>query len=110
MKKIIFLGVVLVLMGACMAGTTLGSRQRFVAAFPEMSSEVKSAILAGEVCMGMTEDQVTASIGQPNHINRDTYQFGTRTQFAYDEIGNNFNFNKYSYVYFENGKVTSWSQ
>jgi hypothetical protein len=103
MKRLLFLGVILVVMGACMAGTTLGSRQRFVAAFPEMRSEVKSAILAGEVCMGMTEDQVIASIGQPNRITRDTSPFGTSTQFGYFETGN-----KYGYVYFEDGKVTSW--
>jgi outer membrane protein assembly factor BamE (lipoprotein component of BamABCDE complex) len=110
MKKVLYLGIAFSLLAACLAGTTLRSRQKYVASHAEMSREIQNAILAGEICMGMTEDQVVAAMGMPNHVNRSTYEFGTRVQFAYDAIGSNFNFNKYSYVYFENGKVTSWSQ
>ena len=93
-----------------LAATTLASRKRYIENSPPLSHEIEAAILAGEVCMNMTEMDVEASIGRPDHVNRDTFKFGTRTHFCYDSIGSNFNFNQYRYVYFENGKVTSWSQ
>ena len=110
MKRSLFLAVIPILMAACMAGTTLGSRQKYVAQHPGLAKEVYNAILAGEICMGMTRDQVVASLGYPDRVHEDTYQSGTRTQFCYDQIGANFNFNRYHYVYFENDRVTSWSQ
>lgn len=100
----------LVCLAACLAGTTLKSRQRYIRIHPEMSDEFKEAILAGEIRLGMHEGQVEAAIGPPNHVNRSAYSWGTTAQFCYDAIGFNFNFNRYRYVYFENGKVTSWSQ
>lgn len=99
-----------VLIFAACAAVSQKAKARYIGHHPEMSAEVKAAILGGYIIMGMNEGQVTASIGMPNHVNRDTYDFGTRTQYCYDEIGFNFNFNHYRYVYFENGKVTSWSQ
>lgn len=97
-------------LAACMAGTTLRSRQRYVANHHNLTPDVRQAILGGTIIMDMTEDQVAASLGPPNHVNRSTYSWGTTTQFCYDEIGFNFNFNRYRYVYFENGRVTSWQQ
>ena len=98
------------LIAGCLAGTTLRSREQYVATHHPMTQEVRAAILAGTLVMGMTEEEVVASIGQPNDINRSTYAHGTTAQFCYDEIGFNFNFNRYRYVYFENYKVTSWDQ
>ena len=94
MKKVLFLGVILALMGACLTGTTLTSRKHYVEN-AALAPEIERAILAGEVCMKMTEDDVIASIGRPDHINRDTYQFGTKTQFVYDTYGSRFNINQY---------------
>ncbi len=52
--------------------------------------------------IGMTKEQVLrSSWGSPNHINKDTYSWGTREQWVY---------NKKGYVYFENGIVTSISE
>lgn len=98
------------LAAGCLAGTTLRSREKYIAAHPETTNAVRTAILNGEVIIGMTEQEVSVSIGMPDHVNRSTYSWGTTAQFCYDEVGANFNFNRYRYVYFENGKVTSWDQ
>ncbi len=113
LKKIAALAALLVVFGleaGCIAGTTLGSRQKYVASNPGLDPQIKAAIIEGTLCMGMSERDVVASIGYPDRVNRDTYQYGTRAQFCYNEIGGNFNFNRFRYVYFENGRVTSWSE
>jgi len=79
MKKIVYLGVIIGLMVSCAMQTELARRQGYLADHPTIDPKVRDAILAGKLCMGMTEDEVVASIGAPDRINRDTYQFGTRT-------------------------------
>ncbi len=108
-KRFAALAAVMVFCAAC-AAVSQKAKARYIGHHPEMSEQVKAAILGGYLIMGMTEGQVTASIGMPDRVNEDTYEFGTRTQYCYENIGTRFNFNRYRYVYFENGKVTSWSQ
>ncbi len=113
MKRLLAAAAALVLvcgLAGCMAGMTLRSRQKYVANHPGLDQEVRQAILEGVIMMGMTKDQVVASIGRPNDENISTYEGGETTQFCYGEIGSNFNFNRYRYVYFTNGKVTGWDQ
>ncbi|OGP62752.1 MAG: hypothetical protein A2170_10070 [Deltaproteobacteria bacterium RBG_13_53_10] len=108
-KRLAALAALVVLCARC-AAVSLKSRQNYVKYRADLTPAIERAILAGEVAIGMTEDDVWASIGRPDRVNRSTYEFGTRVQFCYDNIGSRFNFNKYRYVYFENDKVTSWSQ
>ena len=50
----------------------------------------------------MTKKEVRESLwGSPNDINTDTYSWGTQEQWVYDDYG---------YVYFENDIVTSVSE
>lgn len=52
--------------------------------------------------IGMTSDEVKkTSWGEPDKINRDTYEWGIKEQWVYDRKG---------YVYFEDGIVTSVSE
>lgn len=52
--------------------------------------------------VGMTASEVRSSKwGYPDKINKDTYSWGTREQWVY---------NKYGYVYFKNGIVSSVSE
>ena len=52
--------------------------------------------------IGMTGEEVkNTSWGSPNKINKYTYSWGTEEQWVYDN---------YRYVYFENGKVISISE
>jgi len=50
------------------------------------------------IWIGMTPDMARKSIGKPNDINRSTGSYGAHEQWVYDN----------RYLYFENGKLTSW--
>jgi len=86
-------------------------RAKYVEEHPEeLSEEFKTAILAGELVIGMTEEHVVVCLGRPYEINKSTGNWGTRSQWVYiDPSIYDFHISqKYAYVYFENGKVTSW--
>lgn len=85
---------------------------------PELLSKIRDAILNGEVILGMNIMQVEASRGLPLDINSSTGEWGTHSQWVYVGIEANARMHtskkewrldqKYAYIYFENGKVTSW--
>jgi hypothetical protein len=54
----------------------------------------------GEVWIGMTQDQLLVSRGLPTTINRTTTVGGVHEQWVYSWTG--------TYIYLENGIVTSW--
>lgn len=58
------------------------------------------AIASGKIKIGMTYDMVIAAWGRPSDINRTTSAYGTSEQWCYGDIGG-------SYVYFDDGKVTT---
>lgn len=62
------------------------------------SKKILSAVRNGDILLGMTKDQVRASVGIPEQINRNGGRWGINEQWVY----------KGFYVYFDNGKVTSW--
>lgn len=51
----------------------------------------------GKVQIGMTKLEAELSWGKPNDINKSTGSWGVHEQWVYDD----------SYLYFENGKLTS---
>jgi hypothetical protein len=67
-KQTLALFLVLALfLGACATPTTLTqSREAYVKAHPDLDPKVKNAILQGGVMVGMTQDEVRASCGEPN--------------------------------------------
>lgn len=62
------------------------------------SKKVLAAIEKQNISMGMTEKQVLASWGRPSNINRTVGPWGVHEQWVYSG----------SYLYFENGRLTSW--
>ncbi|MEM7167648.1 MAG: hypothetical protein AAF581_19500 [Planctomycetota bacterium] len=75
------------------------TRQQYVAEHEDMLTEpVKEAILSGRVRLGMIADEVRASVGKPNRINRSVGSWGVHEQWVYD--GGN--------IYLENGVVASF--
>lgn len=46
----------------------------------------------------MTEEMATISLGMPNDVNRTVGSWGVHEQWVYDNI----------YLYFENGKLSSY--
>jgi len=82
---------------------------------PKLLSRMRDAILNGEVLLGMNIMQVQASRGVPGSINTDTSESGTHSQWVYlnRPIGHSSRKEwlldqKYAYIFFENGVVTSW--
>jgi hypothetical protein len=55
-------------------------------------------IIRGEIWIGMTDEMAVYSIGRPKSINSSVYSTGTHEQWVY--------YNKY--LYFENGRLTSY--
>lgn len=86
-------------------------RQDYMANHPYLSDKVKKAIINADILLGMTEGQVIASRGRPYDINRTTGEWGVHEQWVmffrspsmWDPKQR-----EYAYIYFENGKVTSW--
>jgi hypothetical protein len=67
----------------------------------EWSPEDCRLILKGEIQVGMLTSEVRAAWGKPNHVNTSMYASGTREQWVYSDT---------SYVYFEDGVMTSLHQ
>ena len=57
-------------------------------------------IFQGVIWMGMTKEMVIDSRGRPNDINRTVGEWGVHEQWVYNN----------TYLYFENGKLTSWQE
>lgn len=110
--KILALSLVCLLFFSC-ASFELGNlhpksrRAKFIAANPDLFPEIKEAILNGNLIIGMTPEQVVASIGKPYDVNVSTGSWGVHVQWVMCAPGS-FRDWRYGYVYFENGKVTSW--
>jgi len=68
---------------------TENRRRKYVEEHPELSDFVKGVILKGSYAEGMTKEQIIASLGEPDSVNKgDIYE-----QFIYG----------YQVIYFENG-------
>lgn len=79
-------------------------RQDYVTTHPELTQQTKQDILEGRIRIGMTREQVKATWGYPDDINRTVGSWGEHEQWIY---GYDIRFRRY--LYFENGKLTSWS-
>lgn len=117
--RILVLGLVCLFFISCV-GSQLHNRkimrQNYIKTHPGISSQVRDAILNGDILIGMTEEQVVASRGRPYKTNRTTGSFGiheqwvmvTSTPGVIGAYGIDSKAKEYAYIYFENGKVTSW--
>jgi len=111
--KILTLGLVCFFALSC-ASFELGNlnpksrRTKYIAAHSAtLNANVIRAIRNGQLILGMTPAEVVASIGKPYDINKTTGSWGVHEQWVMC-APNSFRDRRYGYVYFENGKVTSW--
>ena len=81
-------------------------RQSWVDNHPDWSGKVRRQVLAGKISIGMTEEQVRASWGTPYDINRSVGSWGEHEQWVYVTFEGRWR--SYQYLYFENGRLTSW--
>ena len=66
----------------------------------KFGSEIAERIMSGKIWIGMTTEMAKLSIGAPDDINRTVYSFGVHEQWIYSILD--------LYLYFEDGKLTSW--
>lgn len=59
-------------------------------------------VMQGAIALGMSPEMVRESWGRPDRVNRSVGVWGVHEQWMYDARG--------VYVYFENGKLTSWQE
>lgn len=78
---------------------TAAKIHRMVERHASWANSVIAQVVCGAVSVGMTAEQVRASWGNPDDINRSTSSFGTHEQWVYDRLD--------SYVYLEDGVVTA---
>ena len=73
--------------------------ERKVALTKKYGSSVATRILEGKIWIGMTEQMLLESWGQPEDINTTVTRYSSRKQYVYGSG---------RYVYVENGKVDAW--
>ena len=61
-------------------------------------NEIGKKIINHNIWIGMTFEMARLSVGSPNEINKTTGNWGVHEQWVYDN----------KYLYFENGKLSSW--
>lgn len=66
--------------------------------YPKINAEIWSIIQKGKVRSGMTKQECRLSWGQPESINKTSGKWGVHEQWVYSTS---------SYLYFENGRLTS---
>jgi hypothetical protein len=74
-------------------------RSYFVLSHPDLSPETQEDILAGRIRIGMTMEEVRAARGVPDQVTRSAARSGLSETWV-----NHGSF----YVFFEDGKTTSW--
>ena len=68
-----------------------------------LDDSTKANILAGNISFGMTEEQVLASWGGSWNVVTSVGQWGEVSEWTYGAVGS-----PITYLYFENGVLTSW--
>jgi len=74
--------------------------KRFERLTKKYGSSVASKIMKKKYWIGMTKDMARSSLGSPNEINKTTGSWGIHEQWIYEK--------KDLYLYFENGKLSSF--
>ena len=83
-------------------------RTSFVEEHPQLDDRTKQAILEGQIFVGMTKGQVTASWGKPKDINRTVTQYSVSEQWIYRLPPLGDYYPSANYLYFDDGILTSW--
>jgi len=75
------------------------------AQYPSWTTAQCERVYNHEIWLGMTKDMAFESLGFPDRSNRSVSSAGTRTQWVYKTV----KWGRYiGYLYFRNGRLTSW--
>ncbi len=84
----------------CIIVTTTLAPAYFKRHFPAWTDEQCGLVAAGLVYIGMTEEMALMARGRPSDINRSVGSWGVNEQWVYRSSD--------TYLYFDNGILTSW--
>jgi hypothetical protein len=104
MRAIIGVIVALLLVTGCASMAPQARREEYVKTH-NVDTVTEQRIMEGKIAVGMTDDEVRASWGEPRDINRTVTEYGVREQWVYGSytyISDN------TYLYFEDGVLTGW--
>ena len=76
-------------------------RVDYVTIHPDLEEEISLLLLRGQVKIGMSEEYAKISWGEPGDNNKTITAAGVHEQWVYGDISHR------SYLYFDNGKLTS---
>jgi hypothetical protein len=79
----------------------INDRKDYFAAHPGLSPSIVSAINEEKIILGMDEEQVRLSLGEPEAINESVGSYGRQDQWVYGSSQS---------LYFKNGILDSWQR
>jgi outer membrane protein assembly factor BamE (lipoprotein component of BamABCDE complex) len=108
MEKRLLSSLILMVFLACnLPPTAQERRSKYLVNHPNLSGKVKNEIRSGQVSIGMTKEQVRASWGYPDDINKTITEYSYQEQWVYNELRNGISLPE-RYVYFDrSGTVTT---
>ena len=83
-------------------------REEMVARHPEWPAGTRTLVEEGEIKIGMTQEQLLSSWGNPNNVNKNVGSWGVFEQWSYGDV--RYPGSTIYYVYVENGILTSWQR
>jgi len=83
-------------------------REEMVARHPEWTNEMKKLVGEGQIKIGMTQEQLLSSWGNPNNVNKNAGGWGVFEQWSYGDV--RYPYNVTYYIYLQNGIISSWQK
>lgn len=108
MKKLICLLVLVMMVSGCVTPPKSKPPKVYISPLTEEECDFFTYIKhrrihhINKLKIGMTKKQVIAIWGKPNDINRTVGSWGIHEQWVYSYVGDG------CYLYFEDGRLTSW--
>jgi hypothetical protein len=108
MKNALLILMIFALTG-CTGIADQNRRQAYVAQ-NQLDDATRDKILEGSVSIGMTADEVTASWGRPDFVNKTVFSWGVHEQWAYCSSTFGCSDGAMHYFYFRDGILDSWQK
>lgn len=86
----------------------LAKKNEYINTHPNLSQEIKDAILSYNVIIGMAQDDVIATWGNPVNVTRNTSPLGIFDVWYYDIPAENFAYTRHFCLSFQNGKLINF--
>lgn len=83
-------------------------REEMVARHPDWTSEMKVLVEEGKMKIGMSQEQLLSSWGNPDKINKNVGEWGVFEQWSYGDV--RYPYDVTYYLYMENGTLISWQK